>query len=128
MIRVEHRAFEGFADDLEDAAERALPEARKVVARGALQIKNDARRRIGRPRHAPAYPASISYDSPVTVGYEVSAKVGPDKSRRQGALGNLLEFGSVNSAPKPHIIPAVYAELPKFERALEDIAERLVGR
>lgn len=48
--------------------------------------------------HAPAYPRSISYD--MTIGVDgIEVEVGPDKSMAQGALGNLIEFGSAHNPP-----------------------------
>jgi hypothetical protein len=114
------------ADILARAPEVAAAEVRPVVARGALQIKQDAQRRISGLRHAPAYPRSISYDTHVTAG-SVWAEVGPDKTRRQGALGNLLEYGSVKNPPHPHMRPAAEAELPRFEKALADLAVKALG-
>jgi len=54
------------------------------------------------------------------------AEIGPDKLRRQGPLGNLLEYGSVHNAPHPHMIPAAEAEQPRFEQAMEDLSARLL--
>lgn len=107
------------AAELLRVAAVAPAEARKVVAKGLLNIKADARRRIGRPTHAPAYPSSITYD--LFTG-AIGGEVGPDKTRRQGALGNLLEYGSVHNPPHPHMGPAGDAEKPRFERAMEDLA------
>lgn len=112
---------------LADSARTAPAEVRKVVARGALNIKTDAKRRVGQLAHAPAYPSSITYDTRLTPGGAV-AEIGPDKAKRQGALGNLLEFGSVNNPPHPHMAPAGDAERPRFERALEDLAARGLDR
>lgn len=123
-MKVEHN-LDAWIADLDSAAEDALPQARKVVARGALNIKKDAKERIGGLAHAPAYPKAISYDTR-TSGMSTEAEIGPDKLRRQGALGNLLEFGSVNNPPHPHILPAVEAELPRFEQAMSDLAARLL--
>jgi hypothetical protein len=78
---------------IDKASAVAAAETAKVVGRGALNIKNDARRRITGLRHAPRYPYSIDYDLYVT-GRGAVADVGPNKSKRQGALGNLLEYGS----------------------------------
>lgn len=114
------------ADILGRAPGVAAVEVRGIVARGALNIKNDARRRISGLRHAPAYPASITYDSHETPT-GAWAEIGPDKSKRQGALGNLLEFGSVKNPPHPHMLPAGEAERPRFEQTLEGIAVKAVG-
>lgn len=114
------------ADLLAHAADVAPAESRKVVARGALNIKSDARRRIsGHPRLR-ALPAAITYDShPTPAGGW--AEIGPDHDRRQGALGNIPEYGTVNNAPTPYMRPAAEAERPRFERAMEDLAMKALG-
>lgn len=98
-----------------------------VVKKGAQNIKDDARKRAEGMRHAPAYPRSIGYDV-ITRANSVRAEIGPDKLKRQGALGNLIEYGSVNNAPRPHLQPALDAEAPRFERATADAVQELVDR
>ena len=112
---------------LESAAADAVPEGRKVVARGALQIKNEWRRRWSGSPHAPALPYAIGYDVR-TAGTLVSAEIGPDKAKRQGALGNLYEFGAPaqNTTPRPGGAPALAAETPRFVAALEKLAVDLL--
>jgi hypothetical protein len=112
--------------DLDRAASRSVTEVAAVVSKGALNIKKDAARRVSGLAHAPAYPASIGYDLYRLPG-SVNAKVGPDKGRRQGALGNILEFGSVNNGPIPHLSPALDAEEPRYARAMEDLAAKLLA-
>lgn len=110
-----------------DRASRVVPvEVRKVVQKGALNIKTDARRRASGLAHAPAYPFSITYDTEIKSS-RVEAEIGPDKERRQGALGNILEFGSVHNPPIPHMAPAAQAELPRFEKACQDLAVKATG-
>lgn len=103
---------------LDDARREAVDEARKVVQRGAFNIKRDARRFASGIAHAPAYPYSIGYDT-WTTGTTVRAEIGPDKDRRQGALGNILEYGTVNNPPYAHLGPALDIEGPKFVDAVE---------
>lgn len=111
--------------DFAEAVQLAPQESRQAVQKAAQQIKTDAQRRVGGLRHAPAYPRAISYDTRETsTGPE--AEIGPDKNRRQGALGNLIEYGSVKNTPRPHMVPAAEAELPRFERAMEDLSVRLL--
>ncbi|WP_432050310.1 hypothetical protein [Verrucosispora sp. NA02020] len=126
-VEFEHRELDRWVRTLDSAAEDAIPEARKVVQRGALQIKNDWRQRWSGYKHAPRLPYAVTYDSKETAG-GASAEIGPDKNKPQGALGNLFELGSVNNAPIPGGIPALAAEGPRFERALADLAERLLRR
>lgn len=119
--------LEALAADLERAADMAPAEVRKVVGKGALNIKTDARRRVEGLAHAPAYPRAITYDTAVTPA-GASAEIGPDKSKRQGSLGNVIEYGSVNNPPHPHLAPALQAERPRFEKALEDLAVKSLDR
>lgn len=111
--------------ELDRAQSRMMPGVRAVVERGALNIKQDAARRASGLKHAPAYPQSISYDVHNTFG-GVTAEIGPDKGRRQGALGNILEFGTPNNAPRPHLNPALDVEEPKFVAALDALLARLL--
>lgn len=114
------------ADEFDQAARELGEEVRKVVSRAALNIKNDARDRISGARHLPHYPRSISYDVEET-GDGPAAEIGPDHNRSQGPLGNLLEYGSVNNAPIPHLAPALDEEEPRFARALEAALAKVLG-
>jgi hypothetical protein len=120
-LRFDTAEVRAVAELLVDAARVAPAEARKVVAKGALNIKNDARRRVSGLAHAPAYPSSITYDTEQTAN-GATAEIGPDKSKRQGSLGNILEYGTVKNAPIPHMAPAAEREKPKFEKAMEAAA------
>lgn len=107
------------------ATAATVPAVDAVVAKGALNIKTDAARRASGLAHAPAYPRSITYDTFHTPRTS-QAVIGPDKDRRQGALGNILEYGTIKNAPVPHLGPALDAEAPKFEKALGDVAATLL--
>jgi hypothetical protein len=112
------------------AFERSIPEAESAmvasVTRGAFNIKRDWRdnARTSAGRHARLYPNSISYDvTPIPGG--ATAEIGPDKDKPQGALGNLLEFGSVNNQPHNDGGRALQAEEPRFTAQVAAITERL---
>ncbi len=116
------------AAEIDSAAGVVSEETRKVVQKGALNVKNDWRRRWSSIGHAPAIPHSITYDT-TTVGPRVAAEIGPEHDRRQAPLANLFEYGSVNNAPIPGGAPALERERPRLEKALEDLAYRtLEGR
>lgn len=109
------------------AAAAAVGETRAVVQKGALNVKNEAR--VNVLRSAPTNNAyahnAITYDTEIgktTVG----AEIGYDKNRRGGALGNILEYGSVNNPPHRDLGRALDAEEPRFEKALGDAVERLL--
>jgi hypothetical protein len=99
---------------------RVVPrEARAVVEKGALNVKDEARRLSSGIAHAPLYPASIGYDVLRAGAFGlVEAEIGPDKDKPQGALGNVLEYGTVNNAPLAHLGPALDREGPRFAAAM----------
>lgn len=115
--------------DLDRAGERALKETRGVVSKGALNVKNEWRdnARQTAPRHAPHYPDSITYDLETNREHmAVEAEIGPDKNKTQGALGNLLEYGSRNNPPHNDGGRAMQNEEPRFENAMGDVGERVL--
>lgn len=109
--------------DLVGAQRRAIRAVTQAARTGGANVKKDAAATIRgyrhSPTHLPSYPSSISYDVTAT-GSAIVAEIGPDKEKRQGPLGNLLEYGSANNAPMPHLQPALEREDPEFEtRVLE---------
>ncbi|MGW3854738.1 hypothetical protein [Micromonospora arida] len=124
-MSVEEYGFRELAADLASAAEAAPDEAEKVVKKGALNVKNGAVRRVRGLSNLPHYPRAIGYDV-TRAGSVTEAIVGPDTDKLQGSLGHIVELGSVNSAPHPHMMPAADEEEPKFTKAMEDLAVRLV--
>jgi hypothetical protein len=100
-------------------------DARAIVVRGALNIKNDWRANAAASAgaHARLYPASISYDVHEVPG-AIEAEIGPDKEKPQGPLGNLLEYGSAHNPPHNDGGRALEAEEPRFEAAAAALAAR----
>lgn len=107
------------------AEKNTLPEVTKVISKGALNIKNDWRKGITGLKHAPRLPYALGYDIGAGLA-SVSATIGPDKNKRQGSLGNLVEFGSVNNPPNPAGQRALDREAPKFEAALIAATKKLL--
>ncbi|WP_424216027.1 hypothetical protein ACN20G_28175 (plasmid) [Streptomyces sp. BI20] len=88
--------------------------ARQAVEVSANHIKADSRRRGAGSGYRKHYANSITYDLRASGPASVWAEVGPDKARRQGALGNIIEFGTSRNAPIPHLGPALAAEASGF--------------
>lgn len=131
-MKFEHAGLDRWAVTIGEAERKAPVETLKVVSRGALNVKKDAQRTIrrklsGGSSHLRRYPYSISYD--VYQGLRgPTAEIGPDpaKKRLQGNLGHIAENGSPTSAPMPHMRPAGEREQPRFAKALEDLAAKLL--
>lgn len=120
--------FEGLSKDLERAAREALPEARKITAKGCLEIKKNAQRIIrasSRRGYLPHYPRAISYDTSVS-GSTVRGEVGPRTDRAQGVLARVLEQGTVNNAPIPHMGPALDLEEGPYYAYMEELGLKLI--
>lgn len=102
-------------------------EARAIVSKGSLNIKNEARKNAPKGPHTPYYASSINYDIfTENNGMEIVGEVGPVEGRRQRGLGNLLEYGSAHNPPHPHLEPALDHEEPRFIQACEDVAAKAV--
>ncbi len=116
------RQLDALAADLATSHAEILQAETPVVAKGALNIKNAAKNlasAIG--PHAKLYPGSISYDI-ATTATTVIAEIGPDKDRPQGPLGNILEFGTSNNPPHPHLGPSLDAEAQPFTDHVQQVA------
>lgn len=125
MAEVEVTGLRELVADLTRAESKALDEVDKVVGKGALNIKTGwAQRWSGHP-HFPALSRAVSYDQFHTP-WTSQAEIGPDKDKPQGALGNIIEYGTAKNAPIPGGLPSLDEEAPRFERSLADLAERLL--
>lgn len=106
------------AVDLEKKAWRAIPEVAAVVKKGAQNIKesyvSDAAS-SGTTKH---FSSAINYD--INKG-GLEAEIGPDKDKPQGPLGNILYFGTSDTAAVLDFDGPPREEEPRFHRAIEDV-------
>jgi hypothetical protein len=117
--------YREFGVDLGKVPARFLKDVEAVVAKGSLNIKQDAAEKISGHAHLPHYPKSISYDIKRTFT-TIEGEIGPDKGRMQGPLGNILEYGTPKNRPLPHLAPALDAEEERFVNALERLFDNLL--
>jgi len=90
-----------------------------VVGKALLNIKMDTRANIS---DHPSWKRLAQ-----TVNYEqtgLSGEVGYDDNK-QGELAGIYEFGSAHHAPHPTLYPAAGRELPRFEKALGEVAAKI---
>ena len=111
--------------DLGKAPAKAAVGMRAVIKKGAANVKADAQRRATGIGHAPDYPKSISFDLRSHLD-GLEAIIGPDKDLRQGALGNILEYGTSKNEPRPHLGPALERETPAVVKYTEQLAGGLL--
>ncbi len=93
---------------------KMVPVAAVVLNESATRIRNDMRKSARGHARFPSFPSSVTHDI-----RGLSAEIGPDKNKRQGALGNILYFGTVHNGPVlPHPSTALAKERPLLEAAL----------
>lgn len=111
------------AAELEVDADAIRKKVPPVVRKGALNIKDGMRADATNARHYKHFSRSITYDE--TNG-GMGAEIGPDKALVQGALGNILYFGTSKNTPVLNLEGPLEKELPRFESALADVAEEIL--
>lgn len=138
-IELDNSDFSKLAADLGNAPSNSGKFLRKAIEVTARNVRDTARENAKGMAHAPAFPYSITYD--IGVGYDQSvgqaarsvldggisgaesstlrAEIGPDKNRRQGALGNLIEYGSVNNPPQGIMHGALQENEDDFEKGID---------
>jgi len=122
--------FDEWEDTLDSLPERAAREFRKVVSKGALNIKTEwratweASKRF--PTHIPYLVQGIGYDVDEDV-WLFSAEIGVSARNRQQHIAHLLEYGSIHNAPIPGGQMALDAEQPRFVEAVEALGEKLLS-
>ena len=111
------------ASDLSNAPKLVRSEARGVIAKAALSIKNQMRDEVARSRHF-RFAHTISYDIKGT-GDTISAEAGP-VAGGVASLAGFAYFGGVNggggTVPDPQ--GALDAEAPNVEKYLTELAEK----
>lgn len=124
---IDNREIAALSKSLYGAAFGIQAKAPGVIKKGAVNVKTEARRIIADARDPrttiPAYPYSIGFSMPNPT----TADIGPSKRRgKQGALGNLLEYGGMYNAPIPHLQPALEREIPNVLRHLSSEAANIL--
>ena len=116
--------FANLSAAIETAGKRLPQEARKSTFKAALNIKEGARSRVSGSPYWKGLARTINFD---VIGNAVSsqAEVGYD-DEGQGELAGIAEFGSARHAPHPALVPAAKAEAPRFEKAMEDLAGKVL--
>ena len=118
-----------YARRLATAEDRLAPAVEKVVVRGALNIRDDWRRRARakNPRHAPKYPGTIVMRRAVIVSGQITAVVEPG-SVGQGRLGQVLEHGHGGARNKPQLshVQAMVVEAPKLAEWLARLSKQAI--
>ena len=115
------------AVNLGHVAGDALKDVDAVIQKGALNIKKEMAYSAVWSKHFKGMAGSISYDSHYLPG-RVRYVIGPDKSRRGGALGNVAYFGTSRGGGTLDIDQPLQSEEPRTMRALSDLLDKWAGQ
>jgi hypothetical protein len=123
-------SLDDLAQDLNEAVHRLGSYAEDIVEKGALQVKNDARKRAFQAHSHTSKVAAVSFiNYSMQRGGSNGAEVGYDKTG-PGNFGTFNEYGSaVGNSPDNAIHSAADKELPVMAKYLVDAAAAmLMGR
>lgn len=102
---------------------KSVPTARAaMLAAGEVVAKawrNNVLRESDAGSSIPHYPDSIDSELVFDVT-GISVDVGPNKAKKQGSLGHLLEFGTETSPPHLHGLRALTDNEARVERVLDE--------
>ena len=128
-IEIDMSEVREFAADLRQVDSRLARHVKPVVKRGATNIKDQMVEEMKSSAWFAPVARGISYDL-VDDGY--TAEIGPTRGPGQvGSLANIAYFGG-GVQPGGGTVPdprgALDAEVPRFQKALADLAEELFPR
>ena len=102
------------------ASSKIIGAAHAAIAKGAVNIKKDTRDNISDDDYWKRLAQKVNYEQ---VG--LWAEIGYDDAG-QGELAGIYEFGSVKRKPHPTLMPAFARESPRFEKAMGDLAAKVI--
>lgn len=108
-------------------AGHAVKNVDEVLKKGAQNIKTEMQADVSASEHFKGMAGSISYDSHYLPG-RARYVIGPDKSRRGGALGNIYYFGTSRGGGSGDIDKPLRSEEPRTMDALGKLADKWAGQ
>lgn len=105
----------------------AVKDVDEVLKKGVHNIKTEMQADASGSKHFKGMAGSITYESHYLPG-RARWVVGPDKSRRGGALGNIYYFGTSRGGGTGDIEKPLRSEEPRTLAALAALATRWAGQ
>ena len=117
-VSIDMSEVRALAVDMRQAVRKATGETKKIVAKGALEIKKDLQGQMAGSKHFKGFARGITYD---VLDGGFSAEIGPEKGK-PGSGANLGYFGtSRGGGTVEDPIEALLREAPEVERRLSDL-------
>lgn len=124
MAWVDSSEVTHLAVDLSKAPDRITSDMRKVVKRGALNIKRGMQKDFSGHRYAGGVPGSFEFNQSGSNAFIAQAEIGElDSAGPQWGIAAILAYGTSNNAPVVNLTGALYREVPALTKYLGDAAE-----
>jgi len=110
------------AADLGTVPEKSGPKIRQALEVTSRHIKDSWKSKLKGSISFKHLPGAVSYDVTTFQGFGASvfeSEIGFDKSRPQGALGNISEFGTSKTAPSGFGHASLEENQGDFEKGLD---------
>lgn len=102
----------------------AIAEGLKTaLERTARNVKDVWRDKLAGSEHLPRLPYAVSYDIRnirAVTGSDLTAEIGFDKSRTQGPLGTISEYGTPRTPGRGYGLAALQENLPDFQHGIDE--------
>lgn len=114
------------AADIAEAPREVRPNLRKALEVTSRNIKDAWASKVAGSPGLEGLQGAVSYDvlSDNSSVAPITAEIGFDKSRRQGPLGNISEFGSVHHPPRGYGLAALQENAADFEKGIDIAVEQ----
>jgi len=119
------------AADLGDVPDNSGPLINKAITVSSLKVKKSWQEPLQGSRTLPSLPYAVTFDISVGQFFGVSvikSEIGFDKSRGQGALGNISEYGSPTISGRGFGLAALEANQGDFVAGLEIAVEQALKK
>lgn len=125
-FEVDFSELDKLAADIAAVPDNAGPNIVKAIHVTSNKVLKGWRGRLMGSSTLPALPFALSYDLSTAAGADLStieSEIGFDKGRKQGALGNISEYGSINNPPRGFGLASLQEQLDDFEKGLAKAIE-----
>jgi len=128
-VQVDSSEIDRLVADLGSISADAAENVVKAVEVSSLKTKKSWQEPLKGSRTLGALPYAITFDVEGD-GKTVTSEIGFDKSRNQGPLGNISEYGSPTITGRGYGLAALEKNIPDFEKGLSialEQAEKAAG-
>lgn len=116
-----------FAISVGHIADGAYDDVDAVVTKGAVNVKSEMIADVAASKHFKGMAGSITYEHENTRNV-IRRVIGPDKSRRGGALGNIYYFGTSRGGGSGDLDKPLNSEEPRYLSAMHALVEKWAGQ